>query len=429
MKRFSKVLSLLLLIIIIILPFNASKVYAEKTKKTMTILFTHDMHDHFLPFNVRKNEEILQLGGYARLQSAINEEKENDPNALLIDAGDFSMGTLFQSIYALESPQLRIMGQMGYDVVTLGNHEYDFRANGLADSLSAAKKSGDKLPQIVQSNLSFPTDKNGEMTKSLENLQQAMNEYGVKDYTILERDGIKIGVFGLMGTDADSNAPMAEVKFTDAIEKAKNVVNTLKNEEKVDLVICLSHSGTDEDKSKSEDEILAKKVPEINVIISGHTHDALNKPIVVGNTVIGSCGEYGENLGIIKLSQTSKEDWTLDSYNLKQINNSLSEDINISRTIDKFKTIVQEKYLSDFDMEFDEVVANTRFNFIAASDIGLNHAEDTLGNFISDAYIYAVKKAVGANYDPIAVAIVPSGTIRGSFVKGNITVSDVFTVS
>lgn len=428
MKRFFKVLSLLL-VIVITLPFNVSKVYADKSEKTMTILFTHDMHDHFLPFNIRQNQEILELGGYARLQSAINAEKENTPDALLIDAGDFSMGTLFQSIYALESPQLRIMGQMGYDVVTLGNHEYDFRANGLADSLTAAKNSGDKLPQIVQSNVSFPTDENGEMSKSLKNLKQAINEYGVKDYTIIERNDVKIGVFGLMGKDSDSNAPMAEVKFTDAIEKAKSVVNTLKNVENVDLIICLSHSGIDKDKSKSEDEILAKKVPEINVIISGHSHTALNKPIVIGNTVIGSCGEYGENLGVIKISQTSNEGWVLDNYKLKQINNSLPEDINISRTIDTFKKIVQKEYLSKFDMEFDEVLANTPFNFIATSDIGIKHDEDTLGNFISDAYIYAVKKAEGKNYDPISVAIVPSGTIRGSFVKGNITVSDAFTVS
>ena len=116
-----------------------------------------------------------------------------------------------------------------------------------------------------------------------------MNDYGVKDYTIIERNGIKIGVFGLMGKDAASNAPMSEVKFTDAVENAKRVVNTLKQKEKVDLVICLSHSGTWTDKSKSEDEILAKKVPEIDVIISGHTHTQLIKPIVVGKTIIGSC--------------------------------------------------------------------------------------------------------------------------------------------
>jgi len=427
MKKVFKLLSLLLIIIII--PFNIRNVYAEKPEKTITILFTHDMHDHFLSSNVKKDEKVLELGGYARLQSAIKAEKESNPHSLLIDAGDFSMGTLFQSIYASDAPELRIMGQMGYDVVTLGNHEYDFRAKGLADSLNAAKNSGDKLPQIVQSNVSFPTDPNGEMTKSLKNLKQAMNEYGVKDYTIIEREGVKIGVFGLTGKDSASNAPMAEVKFTDAIEKAESVVNTLKNEEKVDLVVCLSHSGIDKDKSKSEDEILAKKVPGINVIISGHTHSKLTEPIVVGNTVIGSAGEYSENLGVIKLSQTSKEGWKLDSYNLKEVNKSLPEDTRIAQTINDFKKIVIEKYLSKFDMKFDEVLTNTAFNFVETSQIGIKHCEDTLGNLITDAYVYAVKKAEGVNYEEVAVAIVPSGTIRGSFVKGDITVSDAFTAS
>ena len=202
MKRFFKVLSVLL-VIIIILPFNMPKVYAEKTYKTMTILFTHDMHDHFLPSNVKQNGQVLKLGGYARLQSAIKAEKESNPDSLLVDAGDFSMGTLFQSIYASDAPELRIMGQMGYDVVTLGNHEYDFRAKGLADSLNAAKTVEINYHRLCRQMCHFQQIKMGKLSKSLKNLKQAMNEYGVKDYTIIERGGIKIGVFGLMGKDAD----------------------------------------------------------------------------------------------------------------------------------------------------------------------------------------------------------------------------------
>ncbi|MCY6484085.1 bifunctional UDP-sugar hydrolase/5'-nucleotidase [Clostridium aestuarii] len=417
------------LIITMMQPFNMIKVFAEEHTKTMTILFTHDMHDHFLPFKVKQNEKVLQLGGYARLQSAINEEEKKSPNSILIDAGDFSMGTLLQSVYASDAPELRLLGKMGYDVTTLGNHEFDFRATGLTKSLNAAIKSGDKLPQIVQANMEFPIDKNGNLTKTLSDLKQAMKVYGVKDYTVIERSGIKIGVFGLMGKDAASNAPMSEVKFTDAVKNAKRMVQILKEKEKVDLIICLSHSGIDKDKSKSEDEILAKKVPEINVIISGHTHSKLNKPIVVGNTIIGSCGEYSENLGVIKISKNIKKGWELDSYNLKQIDSSLEADKNIFNSIKDFKNIVQQKYLNNFGMKFDEVLAKTDFNFVASSQIGNKHGEEPLGNLISDAYIYAVKKAEGPNYNPISVAIVPSGTIRGSFVKGDITVSDVFTVS
>jgi 2',3'-cyclic-nucleotide 2'-phosphodiesterase (5'-nucleotidase family) len=409
--------------------FFSNVAFAESNEKNLTILFTHDMHDHLLPTNTEESGQVMELGGYAELQSIINGEKKNNPNSILLDAGDYSMGTLFQAIYASDAPELRIMGKMGYDVVTLGNHEFDFRANGLADSLNAAKKSGDKLPQIVQSNVTFPADKNGNSSQSLTNLKQAMKYFGVKDYTVIEKNGIKVGVFGLMGLDAVASAPMAEVKFTNVVENAKRVVDILKNKEKVDIIICLSHSGTDNDKSKSEDEILAKKVPDINVIISGHTHTKLNEPIVVGKTIIGSCGEYCKNLGVLNITQNSNKEWKLNNYTLKRVDNSLGTDQNILQTIDKYKNIVQEKYLNKFNMKFDEVLAYSPMNFVSSSDIGKKHDEDTLGNLISDAYVYAVKKAEGASYEPVAAAVVPSGTIRGSFVKGNITVSDAFITS
>ncbi len=81
----------------------------------MTILFTHDLHDNFYPFTVEENGKIKTLGGYGRLSTAIKRERANDPNLLLVDAGDFSMGTLFQTIFSTDSPSLRLLGQMGYD--------------------------------------------------------------------------------------------------------------------------------------------------------------------------------------------------------------------------------------------------------------------------------------------------------------------------
>ncbi|GLC32793.1 bifunctional metallophosphatase/5'-nucleotidase [Clostridium omnivorum] len=428
MKTFIRGLCILLCVLML-QPMGGKKVFADNNEKTMTILFTHDMHDHLLPTSIQDNGQVVRTGGYAELQSAINAEKKSSANSILVDAGDYSMGTLFQSIYSSDAPELRILGQMGYDAVTLGNHEFDFRANGLADSLNVAKNSGDKLPQIVQSNVSFNADKSGNLSQSLANLKKAMSDYGIKDYTVIEKNGIKIGVFGLIGLDAADSAPMAEVKFTDVTENAKRVVDILKNKEKVDMIICLSHSGVDVDKSKSEDEKLAKNVPEIDVIISGHTHTKLEKPIVVGSTIIGSCGEYSENLGVINITQNSDKRWKLNNYKLDKIDNTLTPDSNISKTIEKFKSVVEQKYLNRFDMKFDEILAYSTMNFVPSSDIGKKHGEDTLGNLITDAYIYAVKKAEGANYEPVAAAFVPTGTIRGSFVKGNITVSDAFNAS
>lgn len=429
MKKMLRGLSFILIIMLAVVTFNVSGTSAENKESRLTIIFTHDLHDHLLPFALEKDGEIKEYGGYARIQSAINSEREKDPDLLLLDAGDFSMGTLFQTIFAQKAPGLSLLGQMGYDAATFGNHEFDFRAQGLADNLNAARNNKTELPELLTANIAFPEDENGKLTESLSSLRKAMLDYGTKEYIVLERGGKRIGIFGLIGNEAASNAPMAEVEFTDPLEAATRVVKILEDKEKVDIIICLSHSGTSADKNKSEDEILAQKVPGIDVIISGHSHSKLIKPIINNNTIICSAGEYGENIGILKLKDGSAGNWQIENYQLLPINDKLPADLNIMASIEKYKQNVQIDYLDKMGMTFDEVLAYSPFSFLPASEIGVKHAEEPLANLITDAYIYAVKIAEGKNYEPVAVAVVPSGTIRGSFVKGNITVADVFAVS
>lgn len=371
----------------------------------------------------------MTVGGYARLHSAIQKQREKDPDALLVDAGDFAMGTLFQTIYQTDAPGLKMMGQMGYDVTTIGNHEFDFRAEGLARSLRAAKESGEELPSIVASNTIFPSDEDGELPDNIKALKEAMNEYDVKDYMVIERKGIRIGILGLMGEEAAGNAPMSGVTFNDAIESAKSTVATLKNDEKVDLVIALSHSGTSEDPSQSEDELIAKKVPDIDVIISGHSHTTLEEPIIVGNTILGSAGEYGEHLGVLTISQNEKDKWKVNNYELQVIDDSLPLDSEITKTIEEYKQVIQENYLRHFGMEFDEVLAYTPFDFTPFTALGIDQKEEPLGNLIGDSFVHTIQQLEGSEYEPIAAAVVPVGTIRNSFSKGNITVSNVFNVN
>lgn len=429
MKKSFKVLSLIIFVFIIQLSVVQSGFAAQSGSKNITILFTHDLHDHETPFSVDVNGTVTKVGGYAKLETAIDTEKQKDPDALLVDAGDFSMGSLFQTIFSSDAPELRLLGQLGYDAVTFGNHEFDFKAEGLAQSLNAAKSSGDKLPQIVASNITYPFDKDGKLDSDVSDLKSAMENYGVKDYTVIEKNGIKIGVFGLMGSDAASDSPFSGVKFADEVASAKQTVDILKKKEKVDLIICLSHSGTWTDKSKSEDEILAKKVPDINVIISGHTHTLLEKPFVVGSTIIGSCGCYGQYLGEIQITQGADGKWSLNNYNLSLIDDKFSDNPDMTKSIAKFEDIVQAKYLDKFNLKFNQVLAYSPINFTDISELENKHAEDTLGDLLSDSYIYTVKKTEGTNYEPIAAAIIPAGTIRGSFYKGDVTVADSFSAA
>ncbi len=404
-------------------------VKAAKEQQGITILFTHDLHDNLLPFQTVENGAVVRYGGYARLKTVIDAEKELDPEAILADGGDFSMGTPFQTIFETDAPSLVLMGAMGYDATTLGNHEFDYRPEGLTNALSTAVESGQRLPALLSSNIAFPIDEDGKLTKSLSMLKKAMEEYGIADYTILERNGYRIGIFGVMGEESASMAPMSEVTFTDKIEQAKRVVKILKEEEGVDFILCLSHSGTKEDSKESEDELLAKAVPEINFIISGHSHTTFLEPKIVGNTIIGSAGSYGRKLGVAKLSKNSTGDWSLDRYELISIDSSKKEDASILERIEEYKKSVQKNYFDDFGMGYDEVVATSDFRFHTPEELSMFHGEATIGNLISDAYIYSVKKAEGDDYTTVDAAIVPNGTIRDTIFPGEVTTANAFGIS
>lgn len=427
MTRLSKGLGLLLFLVLLIAGSNYLQAAAANS---VTILFTHDLHDNFLPYQLNEKDKVEKRGGFAQLQTLISQQREQDPSLLLVDGGDFSMGTLFQTIFTQESPGLRLLGQMGYDAVTLGNHEFDYRPQGLAESLTAARASKEKLPFIVAGNISYPVDNEGRIKgKELKQLQHSLYEYGVEPYTVLECKGYRIGVFGIIGQDAASNAPMAGVTFTDPVEQARLTVVKLYQQEKVDMIICLSHSGTVSKQDKSEDVILAQKVPEIDVIISGHSHSKLNQPIKIGDTYICSAGEYGQNLGKITLVRDSASGWRQMEYRLIPVNDRVPADSTIEQRVAGFKDIVQQTYLDNMNLSFDGILAYSSSSFMPISQMAKQHAEQPLGNLISDAYIYAIRQAEGDNYQPVDVAIVPNGTIRASLVKGDITVSDVFNVS
>jgi 5'-nucleotidase/UDP-sugar diphosphatase len=428
-SKYRAVTFLIIISFIFTLLVDPKPALAQGIGKSMTILFTHDLHDHLLPVKDLQDGSVISSGGFARLQSAILEEKRKSPDALLLDAGDFSMGTPFQTIFQTDAPELRLLGDMGYDAVTFGNHEYDYRALGLAESLNAAMESGDRLPQVVQSNVVFPADDNGELTLSLAALNKAYEDLGVKDYTVIERNGIRVGIFGIMGKDAAYKAPMSEVEFSDPVESARRVADELKNKEGADLIICLSHTGTWEDGKEPGDDDLAKKVPGIDVIISGHSHTIYPEPLVVGGTIIASAGDSCRYLGILKVSQDAGSGWRLKDYRLRRIDDQLPDDIRILEMINGYKELVQQKYFDRFNLDFDQVLAVSPFNFRPQGEISDSHGEDTLGNLISDAYINAVKQVEGEDYVTIDAAVVPVGTIRGSFYKGEITVADAFNVS
>ena len=241
-RRIFAVLLSMLLLSAAFLPMAS----ANAPSISLTVLFTHDTHDHFYPDSEGK-------GGYTRLATLLEQQRKTGAVAadgaqyqyptVTLDAGDFSMGTLFQTIYTTDAPELRAMGAMGYDVTTMGNHEFDYRGEGFAQMLQTAVASGDRLPQIVCSNYTPDFESNPETAELIET---AMNSYPVnRSYIILEKedgvglDGVspmRVAVFGLMGEESHSYAPMSGMKLEAPIEAAKRIVKEIEADGGADFV-------------------------------------------------------------------------------------------------------------------------------------------------------------------------------------------------
>ena len=413
MKIFKRIFAISLALLICI---SFLSVGAAKPPKEITILFTNDLHSHLLPATDSQTGE--SYGGYARLKTVIDEQKAKNPDAILVDGGDFSMGSLFQTAFATSAIELRMMGKMGYDATTFGNHEFDYLQDGLISMLSTAKQSGDKLPYIVNANYK-PEENNKKM-------QNALDDYGVKDYVIIERGGEYFVLFGIFGIDSDECAPNSEMILQDAVTTAQKTVETavsdcLETYKQEPIVVCLSHSGTED--GEGEDFELAKAVDGIDVIISGHTHTTLEEPIKVNDTFIVSAGEYGKNLGVLTFEKNYSN---LVDYKLIKIDDSIKEDKKIKREVENFKKNVEKDYLNKYNLTFDQVVIENDVKFDTVDEVYATQHESTLGNLFSDAYKWAASEAIGEEVD---LALTASGVIRESIPKGPVSVSDVFNAA
>lgn len=390
------------------------------------IVFTHDTHSHLNTFTTMVDGLETELGGFARMNTLIEAQRAQNPDTLVIDGGDFSMGTLIQTVFETQAAELRMLGYLGCDVTTLGNHEFDYRSKGLANMLTSAQASGDAVPAMVVCNVDWDTMEAEGLTEGQQRLKDAFAAYGVSDYTVLEKGDVDIAVVGVFGKDALACAPTCELKFEDPIEAVKQTVVDIKANEDVDMIVCVSHSGTWEDESKSEDELLAKAVPDLDLILSGHTHTEIEEPIQHGSTYVVSCGEYGKNLGELTLTQQADGRWAMSAYELIPITSDIAVHAATQQTIDNFMDTVDTDYLARFGYTKDQVLAENDIVFSTQKDLENIHEEHNLGDIIADAYVYAVENAAGYDGVPVDLAVVPSGTVRDTYARGDITVEQVF---
>lgn len=427
MRIIRKIRRILLLSLIGIAASGVS-VLAEEPKE-INVVFTHDLHSHLEPFYLEEDGEGQDVGGAARIMSYLEEQRQEKENLLYLDGGDFSMGTLYQTVYTTQAAELRMLGYLGADATTLGNHEFDYRSQGLADMLRQAKASGDRVPPLVVCNVDWEATLAGEQAEDGAVLQEAFEDYGIKSYIVVEKGGVKIAITGVFGKDALACAPTCALTFRDPVEAVKETVEEIQSQEDVDMIVCVSHSGTWEDEKKSEDELLAKGVPELDLIISGHTHSILKEPIIHGDTAIVSTGEYGARVGSLRMVQTEDGRWSLKDYQLTLMDETYKEHADAGKKVEELGLTIDSEYLSRFGFTRDQILVHNPWEFTKMNGLGEKLQEETLGNLLTDAYLYVVNSHDTGDENPAEIAVVPSGCIRDTFYKDkDITVSDAFQV-
>lgn len=256
-----------------VIPFN---LLADNNFVTISIMHTNDLHCHIEPFS-GGNDNTNSKGGLARISEMVKRAKAENPNTLLFDAGDMFQGTPYYNYFKGEL-MLKIMSATGYDAGTLGNHEFDDGLEGILDSLSSAK-----FP-LINSNYDFSNTKlAGKFPR----------------YKVFKKDRIKIGVYGLgielKGLVSDKN--FGNTIYNDPLKTALEMESFLKNDNKCDLVVCLSHLGLSYRENKISDMVLATETSMTDLIIGGHTHTFLEEPIIeknkAGNRIIVNHASWG----------------------------------------------------------------------------------------------------------------------------------------
>jgi 5'-nucleotidase len=420
---------LFILLLLFISASDASFAQA-KSGKNLVILYTNDLHSRVGGFPAGINgsdsgsREADTLGGFARIAELIKEEKrQNGDNVLVLDAGDFLMGTFFSMLEESTGFQLSLMKKMGYDAVTLGNHEFDFGPETLAIIIGQSAANG-YLPTILASNLIFSKKDSAD-----DGLEALCEKDIINTSLIVERSGLRIGIFGILGRVATGNSPRAyPVRFADPVKTARKYVRYLRGTRKADILICLSHSGITLDENgnwSGEDVKLATKVPGIDLIISGHTHILLEKPLPVNGTPIVLAGSYGAQVGRYEIEFENGNISQLDAR-IIPVSDTMPSDSAIRHLIEGQEQVISEKILKPCNLFDSAVVAETSFPLICNLDTMLE--ESNLGLLISDA-VYSLVNS--NNYPGTDISLFPAGLVSDNImpgINGIQTVADIFRI-
>lgn len=383
--------------------------------QTISILHTNDLHAHILK---QVNASGDSVGGFAQISALINKQKQQSKHPVFVaDAGDFLMGTLFQMIEMESGFQLNLMHKMGYDALCIGNHEFDFGIEAFAKYTHKAKKAD--IPSLVLSNIDYSV-KNSPAT-----LAKLYSDSIIKPYTIIEKQGVKVAFIGILGETAYEYTPnLRSYKRLNSIKTTQKIVKTLKEKQRVDFIICLSHSGVYKNKKGSwdisEDIELAKKVKGIDAIISGHTHTYLNKPLVINGVPIVQTACYGNFLGKLTLEKSNS---SFINYETIPVKNNLPDNASIKKLIDTQFQKLKDSISKTMGIDYHKTIFET--NFPLAYEDDFPH-KSTIGKLVADAIYYNVTAHNDKGTD---ISLIAQGMIRSGLSSGHFSLPQVFEVA
>ncbi len=393
--------------------------------RTFTILHTNDMHSAFIGLGPAQDYSPSTLnddntrGGIARLATLIATRKEarkEQGPVLVLDAGDYSMGTPFGAASRETGGELQLMFRMGYDATTFGNHDFDLGPDGLGQAINVASKVG-RVPAIVASNTNFTAN-----DATLIDLQRLAKEGVIRRHVVIERGGIRFGIFGLLGKEAQFYTTGAgAIAFSNAIEAAKEMVTVLRETEKVDVVICLSHGGVEREKDGSfkdgDDVRVAKAVPGIDIVIGGHSHTELKEAIIVnGRTPVVQTGVSTQNLGELVMTLDAGT-LRVESYQLLPIDDTIAGDPAIISEIEALKKTVTEVVFASRGYSIDQPLA------VAPQDLPNTFTDIAGGTILANLVTDSLRSATKAD-----IGFTANGMMRAPLTRGKSGVQTVYDV-
>ncbi len=389
-KKIASLATAALMLASISVPAFAADAASDET--VIKIFHTNDVHSRYE--SATNDDGTLSQFGYARLKTLINQNTDAGDHVLLLDAGDTFHGQPFATLNEGDSIA-KVMRAVGYDAMCPGNHDFNYGAYRLAELGRHAD-----VPVLAA------------------NVKRANGESPayMQDYLVFDEGGVKVGVFGMATPETKFKTNPKNVqflKFEDPTETAQKMVDTLRNEEEVDVVVCLNHLGVDDSSEGLRSTDVAAAVDGIDLIIDGHSHTPGEDYEVVNDTVINSAGQYMEEVGMVTITVDEAGEVEVAADQLKASDyteESLPAAPSVQKVIDEVKAS-QESILS-------QVVASTPVKLLGERE-NVRTSETNLAHLITAAML----NETGAD-----VAITNGGGIRASIEAGEITVGDVQNV-